>query len=239
MKIASLSLIFFSSAAFSGATTSSVESVLAECAKAENQPTLKKVIQHESGGYQFAVGINSKRIQLTRTPKNEDEAYRLVRWLEKKGVSFDLGYGQINSANLAKLGYTGENLRKAFDACENIKMSDLYYSDCLERSNGDIDKALSCYNTGDFQSGFNNGYVAKVNSVKDENIDKPDFVVEKKESPKGKKIPVNEPVRVKSNFNKKSIEVNDDTGKHDGKDDVFGTSEDMGVFSCNEDCEKQ
>lgn len=239
MKTASLTLIFFSSAAFSGATTSSVESVLAACAKAENLPTLKKVIQHESNGYQYAVGINSKNIKLTRSPKNEDEAYRLVRWLEKKGVSFDLGYGQINSANLAKQGYTGDRLRKAFDACENIKMSDLYYSDCLERSSGNIDKALSCYNTGDFQSGFSNGYVAKVNALNEEGIDKPDFVIEKKGEPKGEKVPVNEPVRVKNHFKKKPVEVTDEAGKHDGKEDVFGTSEDMGVFSCNEECEKQ
>jgi type IV secretion system protein VirB1 len=81
------------------------------------------------------------------------------------GYNIDLGLGQINSANLSRVGLTVEEI---FDPCKNIQAAGAIYHENLTRAGSRytgeaaVKAALSAYNTGDFQNGFRNGYVRKV-----------------------------------------------------------------------------
>jgi type IV secretion system protein VirB1 len=73
---------------------------------------------------------------------------------------------QVNSRNLAELGYTIEQVLD--DPCANIRAGAAVLSAdyaAAVRTHGEgqaaLQAALSAYNTGDFYSGFANGYVAR------------------------------------------------------------------------------
>ena len=81
------------------------------------------------------------------------------------GHTVDLGYMQVNSANLKWLGYSVEDM---FDPCKNITagariLSDFYAAALAKYGNEQtaLRAALSAYNTGSFTRGFGNGYVTK------------------------------------------------------------------------------
>lgn len=81
------------------------------------------------------------------------------------GHSVDLGYMQVNSSNLQALGYSVEDM---FDGCKNIaagaRVLTAFYSKALTQypnKQAALWAALSAYNTGDFNKGYVNGYLAR------------------------------------------------------------------------------
>lgn len=126
--------------------------------------TIAAIIRVESGGNQFAVGVNcpsARRIH----PKSASEAVARARYFISKGYSVDLGLMQINSRNLPALGLTVE---QAFDAGTNIqagaRILSRGYRGAVKRfgpGQHALRAALSAYNTGNYDQGFKNGYVAK------------------------------------------------------------------------------
>src|SRR5690606_3457574 len=50
----------------------------------------------------------------------------------------------------------------AFDACPNLRAGSRILADCYRRAGEDWGKALSCYYSGNFVTGFRHGYVQKV-----------------------------------------------------------------------------
>jgi type IV secretion system protein VirB1 len=126
--------------------------------------TIAAIIRVESGGNPFAVGINGRARRRIR-PKSAQEAASEARYFIAKGYSVDLGLMQINSRNLRRLGLTVE---QAFDPGANIqagaKILTLGYCGAIRRYGPGQDAlraALSAYNTGNYERGFKNGYVAK------------------------------------------------------------------------------
>lgn len=94
------------------------------------------------------------------------EAVSIARGLLLAGRSVDLGLGQINSANLGRLGLTAET---AFEPCNNLAAAASVltsaYTDAAEtmgEGRTALRVAFSAYNTGNWGSGFRNGYVARV-----------------------------------------------------------------------------
>ena len=79
--------------------------------------TIAAIIRVESGGNQFAVGINGATRKRIR-PRSVQEAASQARYFISKGYSVDLGLMQINSKNLSALGLT---IEQAFDPGANIK----------------------------------------------------------------------------------------------------------------------
>ncbi len=82
-----------------------------------------------------------------------------------KGYNVDIGYMQVNSRNLPKLGLTVE---QALDPCTNIRagatiLTGNYRGAVRIYGEGQaaLQAALSAYNTGNFRSGFRNGYVSR------------------------------------------------------------------------------
>lgn len=136
-----------------------------ECAPWVAHQTMAAIVRTESGFKPLAIGINGGA-KLARQPDNKAEAVATAKWLIANGYNIDMGLGQVNSANLPKIGLTVEN---AFDPCQNIAASATIlhgnYTSAKRRTQDDqaaLHAALSAYNTGSFTRGFSNGYVQRV-----------------------------------------------------------------------------
>lgn len=123
------------------------------------------IVKTESAFRPLAIGVNGKA-QLTRQPENKQEAIVTAKWLIANGYNIDMGLGQVNSANLPKLGLSVED---AFEPCKNIAAAATILHGNYQAARGKVQgeqgallAAVSAYNTGSFSKGFSNGYVQKV-----------------------------------------------------------------------------
>lgn len=136
-----------------------------QCAPDVHITTMSAVVRHESGFDPLAIGVNGKPHRTIR-PKSKQEAVEHARNLIAQGADFDVGYGQINVRNWQWLGVTPDTI---FDPCVNLNAAQRVLVDCYTRAakrfgggQQALYAAFSCYNTGTFQRGFENGYVRKV-----------------------------------------------------------------------------
>jgi type IV secretion system protein VirB1 len=119
---------------------------------------MSHLVDVESGGNPFAIGVVGG--QLVRQPKNLDEALATAKTLESQGYNYSVGLTQINRANLARYGL--DTLTKAFDPCANMMVGSRILDECYTQSGNDWGKAFSCYYSGNFVTGFRDGYVRKI-----------------------------------------------------------------------------
>ncbi len=126
--------------------------------------TIVAIIQVESGGNQYGVGINGPVRRHIRPKSAKEAAAEARRWISR-GYSVDVGLMQINSRNLQRLGIT---IERAFDPAINIQVGAKIlvgnYRQAMKLygpGEEALKAALSAYNTGNFVRGFKNGYVAK------------------------------------------------------------------------------
>lgn len=122
------------------------------------------IISTESNYNPFAIGVNQKGKSVgIRQPTNYQEAVITAKKLIQSGQNIDMGLAQINSSNLKWLGL---NVEQVFDVCTNLKAMQYVFLTCYKSAkDGNYSreqKALSCYNTGNHEKGFSNGYVNKV-----------------------------------------------------------------------------
>ena len=147
-----------------------IELILA-CAPNVAPYTIQEIIRVESNGNPIAVNVNTRngaKFKHKRITTKLD-AIAVSNAAIAAGHTVDMGYMQVNNANLKGLGY---NVADMFDPCKNLKAGahilTAAYSDALSRYDNEqeaLRAALSRYNTGSFSRGFRNGYVAKfVNS---------------------------------------------------------------------------
>jgi len=136
------------------------------CAPDIHPVTLHAVVKHESRAQQYAIGVNRKGHSLTRQPRNQEEATAAAQTLIDQGIDFDAGLGQINVRNWAWLKLDATTV---FDPCKNLTAAQTVLAECYARAlpthedpQQALRAALSCYNTGNFNRGFTNGYVGKV-----------------------------------------------------------------------------
>jgi type IV secretion system protein VirB1 len=142
-----------------------IAAALLACAANIAPVTLEAVIEVESRGDPLALNVNGSTAQ-PRHAADAKEAAALARRYIALGYSVDLGLMQVNSRNLAELGYTIEQALD--DPCVNIRAGAAVLSAdyaAAVRTHGEgqaaLQAALSAYNTGDFYRGFANGYVAR------------------------------------------------------------------------------
>lgn len=119
---------------------------------------MRHVVDVESGANPYAIGVVGG--QLVRQPKNLGEALATVHMLDAKGYNYSLGVAQVNRANLGKYGL--DSYEKAFEACPNLAAGAQILAACYASSGGDWGKAFSCYYSGNFVTGYRDGYVQKV-----------------------------------------------------------------------------
>ena len=163
-----IGLVLAVAAAFAATTAAAqpadpMATVLA-CGQTVEPSTLRAIMRVESGGYAYAINVNGVAVQPPQ-PRSAAEATATAARFIKRGYSVDLGLMQVNSRNLASLGYT---IAQMFDPCTNIRagasiLTADYLSAITTRPDPQtaLRAALSAYNTGSFERGFFNGYVAK------------------------------------------------------------------------------
>lgn len=142
-----------------------IAALASACYPNVNPVTMGSIVSHESTNRPFAINVNGN-YRLPHQPADAEEAVATIDWLQAQGMNFDVGLGQVNSANFAALGLTG---RQLLDPCTNLRAAAIVLTGCYARAvkdHGEGQKALlhalSCYNTGSQTRGFSNGYVKAV-----------------------------------------------------------------------------
>lgn len=143
------------------------------CAPNVAPATIQQIIRVESAGNPLAVNINTRNgVKLKPAAKitTPEHAIAVTYAAIARGHTVDMGYMQVNSANLPKLGYTVEDM---FNPCKNLtagaRVLEAAYLQMLPRHRNEqaaLSAALSIYNTGNSRNGFMNGYVGKYYSRK-------------------------------------------------------------------------
>ncbi|AND70698.1 hypothetical protein ATSB10_32440 [Dyella thiooxydans] len=119
---------------------------------------MQHIAQVESGNNPFAIGVVGGRLQ--HQPRNLAEATATARMLESRGYNYSLGIAQVNRANLGRFGL--DTYARAFDRCSNLEAGASILADCYARARGHWGKAFSCYYSGNFVTGYRDGYVQRV-----------------------------------------------------------------------------
>lgn len=119
---------------------------------------MQHVVRIESSWNPYAIGVVGGR--LARQPRTLGEALSTARMLEQQGYNFSIGLAQVNRHNLAAYGL--DSHEHAFDICPNLRAGARILAECYTRADQDWGKALSCYYSGNFVTGFRHGYVQKV-----------------------------------------------------------------------------
>lgn len=119
---------------------------------------MQHVIHVESGNNPYAIGVVGG--QLVRQPQTLPEAVATVHMLEAKGYNYSLGVAQVNRNNLGKYGL--DTYEQAFDPCPNAAAGSRILAACYATSGKEWGKAFSCYYSGNFVTGYRDGYVQKI-----------------------------------------------------------------------------
>lgn len=123
-----------------------------QCAKEVHPDTLQALVRVESSFNPYAIGVVNGYVE---QPTSLEEATLVAQKLSEQGKNFSLGLGQINVHNLAKLGL---DFKTVFNPCTNLTAASYILSDCYNRASGSeqdaLQKALSCYYSGNFKTGF-------------------------------------------------------------------------------------
>lgn len=138
-----------------------ISDALLACAPHVAPATLNAIARVESRHSPLAINVNrGPRIPL---PTSAAQAATTARYWISRGYNVDLGLMQVNNRNLARLGYSVEQM---FDPCLNIKAGAAILTENYaraRRTHGDgqpaLLAALSAYNTGSQVRGFSNGYI--------------------------------------------------------------------------------
>lgn len=139
--------------------------LLQQCVPNVAPITMIAIINIESKGNPWALGLN-KRKKLRYQAQSYEQAVAWANYLETHKYDFDIGIAQVNIRNVHKYGYRAYQL---LDPCINLKVAGNIlhknYFQALANSTNEqnaLMKAISAYNTGNYKSGFTNGYVRKV-----------------------------------------------------------------------------
>ena len=137
------------------------------CAPQVHADTTRALVSVESAFNPWAIGVVGGA--LVRQPRHRAEALATAKALQAAGWNFSVGLGQVNVSNFERLGLT---LESAFEPCTNLSALQAVLGECFDRARtsvltGPMDqaalrKALSCYYSGNFATGFRHGYVRKV-----------------------------------------------------------------------------
>jgi type IV secretion system protein VirB1 len=139
-------------------------SLLLACAPLVHPATAHALIRVESGRNPHAIGVVAGA--LVRQPTSQREAIVTAEQLRADGWNYSVGLAQINQRNFDRLGLDN---RSAFDPCNNLAAMQAILMECFERAHRGaaraqdrLHRALSCYYSGNFVTGFAHGYVRKV-----------------------------------------------------------------------------
>jgi type IV secretion system protein VirB1 len=133
------------------------------CAPLVHPITAQAIVSTESAYNSNAIGVVAGYLE--RQPRQRDEAIATANALRAAGWNFSVGLAQINVHNLHRLGMS---MADGFDACKSLKAMQRVLGECYEQagsydgSQSSLRRALSCYYSGNFRTGFRHGYVSRV-----------------------------------------------------------------------------
>ena len=137
------------------------------CAPQVHPDTAHALVQVESSFNPWAIGVVGGALE--RQPRDRAEALATAQALRRAGWNFSLGLAQINVANVDRLGL---RLEDAFEPCTNLAAMQSVLLDCFGRAGSAskvapsaqavLRQALSCYYSGSFVTGVQQGYVRHV-----------------------------------------------------------------------------
>jgi type IV secretion system protein VirB1 len=155
--------------------------LIATCAPAVHPTTLRALIAVESAANPYAVSLNRPEQLwdaglmnpgdvIGRQPTSLAEALQLTRRLLQRGLTTSVGLAQINIEHAPRLHLT---LAQLFDPCINLQVAQQILLDCDRAQRSPdiqvfttaatrLQRTLSCYNAGNYRTGFTNGYVERV-----------------------------------------------------------------------------
>ena len=137
--------------------------LLLSCAPLVAPDTAQALIRVESGGNPYAIGVVGGA--LVRQPSSLAEAVATTTALDAAGWNYSVGLGQINKHNFNRLGLGPSS---AFDPCANLSAMQTILAECFTRASrravpqAALRDAFSCYYSGNFVTGHDQGYVTKV-----------------------------------------------------------------------------
>lgn len=144
----------------------SVIGLARRCAPNVHPLTMAYLVAQESSNDRLAINVNGGG---SYHPQTLEEAIAIVDRLKREGANYDVGYGQINSGNFAWLNTDAARL---FDPCQNLAAAEQVLTHCYAKatrksvdSQTALRDAFSCYNTGNLENGYKNGYVASVQAI--------------------------------------------------------------------------
>lgn len=118
-----------------------------QCSPSVHPDTSQDVARVESGFNPFAIGVVGQGKGIF--PKNLNDALAHVERLNAEGKNYSVGLMQINQANFSRYGVTAKQL---FNPCTNLTVFEKIITDCYLRG-GTLKRALSCYYSGNFDTG--------------------------------------------------------------------------------------
>jgi type IV secretion system protein VirB1 len=131
------------------------------CAAQVAPATLQAIVQVESGGDPYVVNIVGVGAIHAH---NASEAIARTQRAVAQGHNVAMGLMQVTTQTATRLGYA---IPQLFQPCTNLRagaqvLTENYRVASRSRGEGQtaLQAALSAYNTGNFLSGFSNGYVA-------------------------------------------------------------------------------
>jgi len=157
---------------------SRITTLIESCAPGAAPSTMLAVATTESALYPYAISVNrpiqiaqaiglaNSQIQLAQQPRSRQEAVQWMHWLLGHGVTVSVGLLQVNTENAGLFHLRPEQL---FEPCTNIAVGSTLlaqaYAARTRIAPNDPNAllyALSLYNSGTYDLGFQNGYVAEV-----------------------------------------------------------------------------
>lgn len=152
-----------------------------KCAPSVSVSTLSALVRTESSYHPYAIAVVNGP---SYYPATKAEAEAVIAHLETTDKSYSVGLGQINKGNFARFDVDAVSL---LDPCKNLQISADILSECYETaavkfsSQSDaLSAALSCYYSGNFDTGKREGYVSRV--VLNSSVRVPEIEVLKKGS---------------------------------------------------------
>lgn len=119
-----------------------------QCAPTVHHETLLDMAKVESGLNPFAIAVVATPIQ-SYLAKTRQEALDKINELEKADQDYSVGLMQINRRNFHRFSVTAQDL---LDPCTNMRVAEKIMVECYNRG-GNLKNALSCYYSGNFETG--------------------------------------------------------------------------------------
>jgi len=143
---------------------SDFDTLAARCAPTVATATLRAIATVESSLNPYAIGLVGGTLR--RQPTLLLEGLATATALQKGNARFSAGLVQIYVGNWPAYGLTPETV---FEPCSNLRAAAAILGGCYQRATAASDhpqlalrKAISCYYSNNFSTGFSDGYVQKV-----------------------------------------------------------------------------